>query len=169
MKKTTWLRRVTVAASTILVTCATVFVSTAAAAPAGGVGPVVAASQASPAQASCTVTDGRSRTGQQVGSNPVRYRYPDSPYLGARFDRCTGKIHLYYGGVRTDFYTHYNIRWGTNQYEARMGANRRATFNDPGDPRPGNHGFIVQACRDTPIMVPDYCTRWSPQVQLPRR
>jgi hypothetical protein len=132
--------------------------------------------------AGCTVSDGTARTGERVAGNPVRFRYPDSPYVGARFDRCAGKVIVYFGGYRPGGATHYNIRWGTNQFESAVtDKGRLMTFDDPGDRRPGDHTFIVQACRrGGPVAVPSgfpqppvhgrsSCTRWSPEVHLPRR
>jgi hypothetical protein len=164
MKYPRRLRRALVAGPTILAAFATVLSLTAAASPAS------TAQQVGPARASCTVTDGKADQGQRIGGNPVRFQYPDSPYLGARLDRCTGKIYLYYSqNPDLGYATHYNIRWGTNQYEARGGYNRKFTFNDPRDPRPGIHTFMVQACIDGGFLESDTCGRWSPEVRLPRR
>ncbi|PZG71885.1 hypothetical protein C1I97_38090, partial [Streptomyces sp. NTH33] len=49
---------------------------------------------------SCVINDGVTYDNKYVavGSNPTRYRYLRSPYLGARWDRCARTVTLYIGG-----------------------------------------------------------------------
>ena|SRR5882757_9895471 len=182
LNKTTWARRAAAAMSTLFAAGAIVMPSIATTDQTQVTDSIVLARGADLTPASCTVSDGTTPAGERVGSNPVRFRYPDTPYVGARFDRCKGKVYVYYGGFKPAGATHYNIRWGTNQWEDTVtDSGRIRTFNDPGDKRPGVHTFVVQACRrGGPVGVPpgfpqppirgrSSCTRWSPEIQLPRR
>lgn len=121
------------------------------------------------ARAACVVKDATSESGQRVAGSPVRFRYPDTPYVGARFSSCTGKISIYFGGFKRGDATHYNIRWGTNQYESPVtNSGRILRFNDPGETRPGYHTFKVQACNRGSGVQKSGCTRWSPEISMPR-
>ena len=73
---------------------------------------VMAMAWPTPSQAACGVTDGTSsgaQLGTRVGSNPVRFKFADSPYMGVRFDSCANVLRAYYGGWTGN--THYNLRY----------------------------------------------------------
>lgn len=131
------------------------------------------ASLAPSAGAVCSFEDGNSSTGgTREGSNPVRYAYANSPYLGVRFDSCGDVVRIYYGGYTGN--THYNIRWtnadprlGPKQIEVGPGAARVYTLT--ASPYHGLRvSFNVQACkRSTSLFTSSTCTRWSPTVGVP--
>jgi hypothetical protein len=117
------------------------------------------------AAARCTIRDGTSPTGGRIGSNPTKYRYGNSPYLGVRYNSCQDTFRVYYGGYTTNL-THYNLRWyhaGWHQTEMRPFQNGLHTMT-------AIHSsvipFLVQACNRGGILQRSSCTRWSPTVTL---
>jgi hypothetical protein len=126
--------------------------------------------------AACAVYDASSKTGVRVGSNPFRWEYANSPYIGARFDQCADVIYIYYGGYTG--ITHYNIRLadqGFNrvylirQFEVGSGSARRYTLS-ANTVSAAWLLITVQACRrgTGPFSSSD-CTRWSPTIDFGRK
>jgi hypothetical protein len=116
----------------------------------------------------CTIRDGRSPTGTPWGKNPTKYEYPDSPYIGARYNSCTGKVVIYYGGYLDEppGLNFYHLRL-TNGEQTRVppGEARIWTINAPGWP---SMGIFTQACKQQ-FGRPSVCTRWSPTVTVALR
>ncbi|MEU0368960.1 hypothetical protein ABZ070_01630 [Streptomyces sp. NPDC006283] len=128
--------------------------------------------------------------GTPTGRSPVRFKWGNSPYLGARYNRCAGTVKVYYGGYpargglfgNIAAYSHYILRYSTpndfNWHEARLtvGAARVATF----DAFRGDWNFMVKACGGESLgqlfpwgagrnAAPLWCTAWSPLVYLNAR
>ncbi|WP_188187758.1 hypothetical protein [Nonomuraea sp. SYSU D8015] len=112
----------------------------------------------------CVIRDGTSSKGYRVGSNPTRYTYDDTPYLGARYNSCTNKVTLYYGGYSAAPGYYYNLRTGAGaQWEVQPGSARKYTMRAPG----GTYmTAMVQLCRRGELLHRSTCTRWSPQVRV---
>jgi hypothetical protein len=145
---------------------------------------VIGMTSAPTAAAACGITEGTSSgsaPGTKVGSNPVRFEFSDSPYLGVRFDSCRNVITVHYGGYSSGI-THYNIRYDSGgkatafnppdkQKEAAPGAARVWTLSADPYQWPGGYqraDFMVQACRrGSGIFSSSKCTRWSPLVGVP--
>lgn len=120
------------------------------------------------AHSSCVIREGTARTGVPTGSNPTRYRYSDSPYVGARYNSCTNKIVVYYGGYApypssptSHHFYHLRLTNG-DQAEVPQGLARTWTFIAPAGP---STGISAQQCVKV-TLIPAGCTRWSPVVQL---
>jgi hypothetical protein len=138
------------------------------------------ASLAPSAFAACTTTEGTSSNGgNKVGSNPVKFEFSDSPYLGVRFDSCRNVITVHYGGYSSGI-THYNVRYdnpghffGTpdKQIEVAPGAARVLTVSAGPYQSPRGYqrvDFMVQGCRrGSGLFSSSKCTRWSPLVGVP--
>ncbi|MBF8191290.1 hypothetical protein ITP53_37440 [Nonomuraea sp. K274] len=129
---------------------------------------LVAATAAPSAAAGCVIRDGVSSTGTETGRNPTRFEYTDSPYLGARYNSCTDKVVLYYGGyTNTAAGWHYNVRFTTGgQRELSPGSSRKWTFNNPGGT---SLSAVVQLCKKGGFAQRSSCTRWSPTVRVSLR
>jgi hypothetical protein len=117
------------------------------------------------AAAGCVVKDGTAGDGQRLGGSPVRFDYPDSPYVGLRYNSCAGTVKIYYGGYNN--ITHYNVRVNGGQRETRAG--ERLVLSVPVNPgRPVS--VQVQACQHGEWVVvarkPSSCTRFSPPVTV---
>ncbi|WP_097226723.1 hypothetical protein [Streptomyces sp. OV198] len=153
-----------------MTTAAVLLVSVASA---GGVGTAVEAQTARAAAPAtlCTYRDAFSPAGgTNTGGTPKRYRYPGSPYAGARFDGCTNTLKVFYGGNSSPRYAYYEIRYtypsrlGWFSWQMRMGPNRVATLRAPAH---GDWNFKVRACaRTIDGPGPGTCTAWSPQLFL---
>ena len=131
-----------------------------------------------PAGAVCSRVDGTSPTGLRTGTNPVRFKYSNSPYMGLRYDACADVIRMYYGGYIGN--SHYNLRF-TNP-DPRLGdADQKQGEVGPGSARVfsvgasnyhtatgGRRFFVsVQACnRGNGLFDTSTCTRWSPVVSV---
>ncbi|WP_143204023.1 hypothetical protein [Streptomyces kebangsaanensis] len=99
-----------------------------------------------------------------VGSNPTRYRYFRSPYLGARWDECAHTVTLYIGGDATA--THYNLRVDKRQRELTgTDGPRRYTMKDS-EFTGGTHDLVIQSCKRGGLFQSSTCTNWSPTVRL---
>jgi hypothetical protein len=113
-------------------------------------------------------TDGETfGKGSPFGSAPLRWKYRDSPYAGARYNRCANKVTFYYGGYPE--LHHYDVKWtlspkGTtttdNDYAA---GSRKTTLNATHTSGYTTYTVQVRACSATA------CTRWSPIVYLTYR
>jgi hypothetical protein len=125
----------------------------------------VLAPVASANAAPCTNTDGTATTGATRGSNPVKYYYGNSPYVGARYNNCLDVIKIYYGGYSKADY--YNIR-EVNGYQSEHAAGANMVWTASYQEDPGRHDvtYIVQACNRGGVFQPSTCTRWSPTVRL---
>lgn len=127
------------------------------------------------AMAACGRVNGTSTTGGiPSGSNPVKYEYANSPYLGVQYD-CPGDVvRLYYGGYTNG--SHYNLRYccvvgKPRQIEVSPGLRRVYTLNaslfhtDTGGSRVTVN---VQICnRGTGLFSTSTCSRFSPTVGVP--
>lgn len=120
--------------------------------------------------AACLIRDGDSRSGRRVGSNPVRYEYANSPYVGVRYDSCGDVLKIYHGGFRG--ITHYNIRYytaapnSTKQVESGPGTARVYTLS--ASPFNGyRFSVAVQGCKRGGTFESSSCTRFSPTVGVP--
>ncbi|WP_327582468.1 hypothetical protein OHA25_41990 [Nonomuraea sp. NBC_00507] len=120
--------------------------------------------QAAVTAQNCDIRDGTSRTGYRTGSNPTRYEYNDTPYLGARYNSCTNNVTLYYGGYGDAPGYYYNLRTGAGaQREVKAGVARKFTFAAPA----GSYvDVMVQLCRRGIPGQKSSCTRWSPVVRV---
>jgi hypothetical protein len=120
------------------------------------------------------VYDGTSSRGVRTGSNPVRYEFGNSPYLGIRYDRCRETIKFFVGGYER--ITHYNLRvsfydarTGRGQYtvQRELSAGLRKTLTWSSD---GNAGQMIiasaQACNRGGLFQRSSCTRLSPPVRI---
>jgi len=138
--------------------------STAAAGPVRSTDVAISAQQVDlMASAACVVRDGVGTTGREIEGNPRRYKYDDSPYLGARFDSCGDSIKIYFGG--STGMTHYNLRHGTgHQQELSPRKAGVLTIASPSGYQGRNYSFAVQACNRGGTFQPSSCTRWSPSV-----
>jgi hypothetical protein len=118
--------------------------------------------------AQCFTSDGTSENGgTRTGSNPVRFKFRNTPYVGVRWDRC-GALKIYYGGYSR--ITHYNVKYGTAfPRQVERGPGKAQVFDV------GNwHGYFmsrfevaVQACNRGGALQSSSCTRWSPTVGVP--
>lgn len=66
----------------------------------------------------CVVTDGTARAGARVGSNPVRFQYEATPYIGARADTCRGDVRVYVGGTKFSYFE------GSERFRVNYGQRR---------------------------------------------
>jgi hypothetical protein len=125
--------------------------------------------------AACFTRDGSARDGRRVGANPIRFDYPDSPYVGARYDSCQGVVRIHFGGYVSGV-THYNVRVNGGQVETRAGEALLITRQvGPGGPV----SIDAQACTRGRIITPvpgfppirerSSCTRFSPLVTVQTR
>ncbi|MCB5180193.1 hypothetical protein [Streptomyces antimicrobicus] len=126
-------------------------------------GPAAQAAQSAPA-AQCRTTNGfPPKGGTNTGGTPPRYKFSNSPYIGAIYDSCDNVIKLYFGGYSANL-THYIVRmqWDTTDWQdIRMapGPRRMWTVEAPGR----DYNFLVQACNGSA------CTRFSPQLYVNAR
>ncbi len=128
------------------------------------VGPAAASGQSTRTSyaAACKINDGVATTGSQVGANPVRYEYGNSPYVGARYNSCTDVIKVYFGGYTN--LTHYNVIYGSRQYELAAGPAKVWTVTPPSYDTWVT--FSVQGCIRGSWPQPSRCTRWSPTLYV---
>ena len=140
---------------------ATVVLGLALSAPTAGHAAEKKLPQRAPA-APCKVSDGWATSGVSWGSNPPKYEYGNSPYVGAQYNSCTDVTRVYYGGYSN--LTHYNVIYGSRQYELRAGPRMVWTVT----PASFDHQdtFTVQGCIRGSWPNPSSCTRWSPTVHL---
>ncbi|MBP2366479.1 hypothetical protein [Pseudonocardia parietis] len=123
--------------------------------------------------AGCVKKDGTARSGRRVGSNPVRFDYPDAPYVGARYDSCRGEITVYYGGYTGN--THYNVMVNGRQSEVGPGEAKKRTIPvTPGSfvsaqVQSCERGRVVTRWPLPPIRERSTCTRFSPTVTVQAR
>lgn len=116
------------------------------------------------ARVACRVRDGVGTTGKEIGKNPYRYEYDNSPYLGVRFDECGDSVKIYFGGY-TSGITHYNLRdMRGNQQELAPKAKGVLTVTPPRGVR--TYSWVVQACTRGGTFQKSSCTRWSPTVKV---
>ena len=120
-------------------------------------------SSRTPHTAACTINDGVASTGSQVGANPIRYEYGNSPYVGARYNSCADVVKVYYGGYTN--LTHYNLASLFSQREVAAGPRMVVTVTPD---FVGSHlaTYSVQGCIRGSWPRPSRCTRWSPTVQV---
>ncbi len=133
-----------------------------------GAGPGRASHTPPAAETQCTVRDGTSRLGTPIGSNPVRYEYPDSPYLGLRWSSCTNKVVIYYGGYTPGLAGEfYQLRYGETgeQVKVPVGERRTWTVNAPAAV---SMTVSAQYCQK-PVIGSSRCSRWSPAVNVQLR
>ncbi|GAA1248804.1 hypothetical protein GCM10009609_10280 [Pseudonocardia aurantiaca] len=127
---------------------------------------VAAPASAAPAAAGqCTVRDGTSRLGSQFGTNPVKFEFPDSPYVGMRWSSCTNKVVIYYGGYTPGLPGEfYQLRRAetSEQVKVPIGERRTWTINAPGTTI---MTISAQYCQK-PVIGSSRCTRWSPVVTV---
>jgi hypothetical protein len=113
----------------------------------------------------CVIRDGTSKLGSRTGSSPVRYEYPDSPYVGLRWNSCTDKVVIHYGGYSPEligeFYQLRRTETGS-QVELPNGERRTRTINAPDA---AAMTYIAQYCH-RPAIGSVRCGRWSPPVTL---
>jgi hypothetical protein len=166
MNKTTWTRHLTVAA-TVVLTGGILWPATAVAGPAQSAEMEVAALAAAPMRPAgpCIVRDGTATSGVKVGSNPPRYEYGNSPYLGVRYDSCADVFKIHYGGYTG--ITHYNLRINLGQRELRPREAGVLTMTPIFVP--SSSTFAVQACKRGGLFERSSCTRWSPTVTISKR
>ena len=144
---------------------------------------VIGLTSAPTAAAACVITEGTSSVsapGTRVGSNPVRFEFADSPYLGVQYDGCRNVLNVFYGGYTA--ITHYNIRYDgggpyvdppAKQVEVSPGAARKWSLSAAPFQSADGRGFLrvsfaVQACkRGSGLFSSSSCTRWSPLVGVP--
>lgn len=154
----------------VLLCTAVMFASGLAAAPGAAAAPAPAKAPATTPEAPCTVRDGyppgARNTG--IGGSPMKYRFANSPYVGARYESCAGTLKLYYGGHTSPRWAYYEVQythptgrdWKT--WQVRIGERRVATWDDP---ERGSWNFKVRACAQS---IDDAqgrnCTPWSPQL-----
>ncbi|GGU79980.1 hypothetical protein GCM10010260_10170 [Streptomyces filipinensis] len=118
----------------------------------------------------CYETDGYPPDGgRSTGEDPVRYKWDNTPYIGARYSSCGRVARIYYGGYTTNT-THYNVRWAPpggswRQTELGPGARQVWTISAAW----GDYNFMVQACNRGGIFQQSRCTNWSPQLYLNTR
>jgi hypothetical protein len=142
-------------------------------------GSILLAVSATDAQADCIIRDGTSSTGVATGSNPTRWKYSDTPYIGARYNSCTNKVSFHYGGYpyakpnRPLQSRWYNLRLTTGQQyeqptkqsESAEGERRVAYMVAPNR---ASIGVSAQFCTGG-VPLAAHCTRWSPVVQVALR
>jgi len=151
--------------------CAVLLAAGVAVAPAAGATQRSGAPTAAKAPAAaCTYVDGLAYDGIRLRGVPPRWKYGNSPYGGARFDRCGDVVRFYYGGYGgTKKLDYYELRYGISPNQIlrtyrdyTQGSNRIATVTAR-----HNEGYYtsytlqVRACN-----LPAACTRWSPLVYL---
>lgn len=114
---------------------------------------------------SCYVDGQTFGEGTPVGSGPLKWKYSGTPYAGARYDRCTNTVTLYYGGYNAPSW--YNVRWTlspageTHTYNNHAAGSRKKTLTAThADGRYTTYTVQVRACSGT------LCTAWSPIVYL---
>ncbi|MER7947546.1 hypothetical protein ABTY59_09185 [Streptomyces sp. NPDC096079] len=102
--------------------------------------------------------------GINIGGSPNRYKWDNSPYIGARYDRCANRVYVIYGGYRA---THYNVRWvapGGPWEQGEVGPGGQWSW----PPRHGDYNLTIQACNRS-TFGSSKCTAWSPQLYLNTR
>ena len=118
--------------------------------------------QAAPA-AGCYTRDGfPPKGGTNTGGTPPRYKFSDSPYVGATYESCENVIKLYFGGYSSA--EHYRITWQADTGDWQVtrgnpGARKVWTLQAPGY----DYNFRVQACNGSA------CTRSSPLLYVNAR
>lgn len=157
-------RRVLVIAATVLAAGVVLAPAAQAGALTQGTTVRVSAPSATARASACITLDGTARNALTYGSNPTRYKYSGSPYLGMRYNSCAGTIRVYYGGFNG--VTHYNLKPvypNTTQLEVAGGLRRVLTRNETDW---GLRGFTVQGCSRGGLFSSSTCTRWSPTVTI---
>jgi hypothetical protein len=127
--------------------------------------PGVASAAPCPAGGPAQYVDARATEGQEIAGSPKKYEFGDSPYIGARYDKCARLLKIYFGGYNG--ITHYNIRYDSgNQYE--LAPHERGVWS----PKHGDslyeigRKFSVQACKRGSGLSSSSCTRWSPVISF---
>ena len=127
------------------------------------------------AQAACTIRDGTSRTGvtlPAVPGWPPRYKYPDSRvYVGARYNSCTNKVVIYYGGefngpsYGTSWFYQLRRPENGNQVNVPQGLSRIWTISAPAG---SSMGIMAQYCQRVTLIPqpPAKCYGWTPIVRV---
>ncbi|HTK66053.1 MAG TPA: hypothetical protein VL595_26995, partial [Pseudonocardia sp.] len=117
-----------------------------------------------PKPAQCTY-DGTSTTGTESGSNPTRYQALYSPALGARWNKCSHTVTVYFNGDNTN--DHFNLLVNGKQREL-AGARGAREYSMPDSQfGEGYSTFAIQSCQRGGMFAPSVCTNWSPTVKLP--
>jgi hypothetical protein len=113
----------------------------------------------------CIINDGDAETGEKFGSDPPKYEYGNSPYLGVRYNSCSDVIKVYYGGY-TDL-THYNVMSNLRRQQ-ELKAGPKMVWTVTPYFATGDHWerFAVQGCIRGNWPNPSKCTRWSPTVWI---
>ncbi|MGW7263407.1 hypothetical protein [Streptomyces sp. NPDC054842] len=103
--------------------------------------------------------------GTNIGGSPNRYQWSNSPYIGARYNRCNGYVYVIYGGYRA---THYNVRWAApgGPWEQSELSASKGLWKWPA--RHGDYNLMIQAC-NRGTFSGSKCTAWSPQLYLNTR
>lgn len=112
----------------------------------------------------CNVDGQTFGKGTPVGSAPLKWKYSGTPYAGARYDRCTNTVTLYYGGYK--YLSYYDVKWTlsprgtTTTYKDYAAGSRKNSL--PATHVNGYTTYTVQvrACYG------NLCTSWSPLVYL---
>jgi hypothetical protein len=108
--------------------------------------------------------------GSRIQGNPPRYRYSNSPYLGAVSDQCSKTVTLYYGNYTSNVY---NIRWSDSSGNAKQievpnrGGPRQKTMSWSRFSEESKYYFTVQACNKGGLFTSSSCTAWSPTLGVP--
>ncbi|TDU73645.1 hypothetical protein [Streptomyces sp. KS 21] len=123
-----------------------------------------ASAEAAPARDCYSRNGFPTKGGNNIGDTPPRYKFSNSPYIGARYDSCENAITVYFGGTSRTDTTHYTMHWsgdagGWHDQKMHNGAHRMWTIEAPGN----DYNFLVQACNG------NACTRWSPQIYVNAR
>ncbi|UUS35074.1 MULTISPECIES: hypothetical protein [Streptomyces] len=134
--------------------------------PGAGAKEMTAQAQSNKAPYTPCYVDGHTfNKGTPVGSGPLKWKHSGTPYAGARYDRCTNTVTLYYGGYKAPAW--YKVKWTlspageTHTYNDRAAGSRKKTL--PAAHAKGQYtSYTVQvrACSGT------LCTAWSPIVYL---
>lgn len=141
----------------------------------GSSSPTARLAQAAP----CEYVNGEATAGQRIGGNPnpPRWKYGNSPSLGAKFDRCGDVVRFYVGGYSKASY--YKVSWSVNCPARSFVKNYKTPGRTvvstitrsaahcssmPGDSY-NTYEVRVAACNHKPPAA-DTCTRWSPKVLL---
>lgn len=121
-----------------------------------------------PAGGPAQYVDAVATVGQEITGSPKRYEFGDSPYIGARYDKCLQTYKVYYGGYSG--ITHYNLRpsWGP---QVELAAHERGVWTAPKHARnwpQSDLRFTVQACKRGGFLERSSCSAWSPEVSFRR-
>ncbi|HTK63632.1 MAG TPA: hypothetical protein VL595_14700 [Pseudonocardia sp.] len=119
-----------------------------------------------PKPKTCVGDDGIALSGTKMGGSPARFKFANSPYLGARWDTCQHAVVLHFGGMKSA--DAYNIRINGKQREVGGGGGDRVfSISDSDKDMPeGIAGITVQACNKGGFLSSSSCTAWSPEVRV---